>query len=512
MHTRLHLVFLSLFAASRCLTAATLRVPQDYDVIQRAIWAAAPGDTITVSPGEYREEIVLPKRLVLQGAGVGKTVIIGPDRHTPVISSYADSGVVVIRDLTVKHVPATPSPPPAEGEELPIEASAPGVSGGGTTIHVLNVAIENVSGPGISLANFAMKIDNVTISGSADGALTLYKVPAETTVRNVSIRETRRGAAILLMRAGGTFANLQLDGSGDSLITVQGRTSAPKFKDLPADALAKISWQKGASPKGPIEKKPDTSGSEDEVLDLEDEEMEMDPQSAARQADRDRYQSETEPVRRELAAKLQKNIRAANTASESVQAVRAYIAELLSTYHPGESFDVGVNLATRAELRTLFERHGADALLAVQRDWPTNEENPVFDFASVVPPDVDTALTKHRQEHWLAANKQNIETSLLAWRKADEADRAKVFHKSVVDLQAILSESADAPDSARDHLRQAVLGQVPDFIGTAGYAALAAFLRSMADQPVELLSAPEVQDSLTPEQKRQLLRVMRTAK
>src|SRR5947207_1284111 len=39
------------------------------ETIQEAVNAAAAGDTINVKPGTYEENVVVPKRLTIQGAG-----------------------------------------------------------------------------------------------------------------------------------------------------------------------------------------------------------------------------------------------------------------------------------------------------------------------------------------------------------------------------------------------------------------------------------------------------------
>lgn len=47
--------------------AAQLVVPRDFPTIQSAVDAAAPGTTIVIKPGTYREELVIDKNLSLQG-------------------------------------------------------------------------------------------------------------------------------------------------------------------------------------------------------------------------------------------------------------------------------------------------------------------------------------------------------------------------------------------------------------------------------------------------------------
>ena len=58
-------------------TGVTIVVPDDYDTIQAAVDAAAPGDTVYVRSGTYFEHVVLNKQLTLQGEDLATTIIDG---------------------------------------------------------------------------------------------------------------------------------------------------------------------------------------------------------------------------------------------------------------------------------------------------------------------------------------------------------------------------------------------------------------------------------------------------
>ncbi len=79
-----------------------------YDTIQMAIDNAAAGDTITIGPGTYTENIVIDKRLTLQGAGSGaddssNTIITSSTSGTPVITITA-SGSSEIERLVISNL------------------------------------------------------------------------------------------------------------------------------------------------------------------------------------------------------------------------------------------------------------------------------------------------------------------------------------------------------------------------------------------------------------------------
>jgi Right handed beta helix region len=62
---------------------AILKVPSEYPTIQKAIKAAASGDTILVAPGTYVEQLTIDKSVTIRGSGVGKTVIQSPTKLKP---------------------------------------------------------------------------------------------------------------------------------------------------------------------------------------------------------------------------------------------------------------------------------------------------------------------------------------------------------------------------------------------------------------------------------------------
>lgn len=70
-------LFLMCIVLLACMNVAGERlvVPEDYDSIQAAIDAAAPGDIVEVGPGIYEENLAIRKEIDLKGAGAENTII-----------------------------------------------------------------------------------------------------------------------------------------------------------------------------------------------------------------------------------------------------------------------------------------------------------------------------------------------------------------------------------------------------------------------------------------------------
>jgi hypothetical protein len=106
------LVLISMAFVGLIASSATLRVPTDYATIQAAVDAAAPGDTILISPGVYDESVTIESKTGLTIKGdvtftakgeeccpdiwdeVGKVVIKGPVR-------ILDSSDITVEALTI---------------------------------------------------------------------------------------------------------------------------------------------------------------------------------------------------------------------------------------------------------------------------------------------------------------------------------------------------------------------------------------------------------------------------
>jgi uncharacterized repeat protein (TIGR01451 family) len=151
-------VLVVLAGAATICSAATINVPGDYATIQGAVNAASPGDTIVIAAGTYSENILISKRLVLQGAGSGNTasdtIITSAAASTPVITMNAggdNSGSrFVFQNLRVTGATGSAS---HAGSGITLQ---PGVLG---FITFDNVSVVGNSGNGIDIDLFALLND-----------------------------------------------------------------------------------------------------------------------------------------------------------------------------------------------------------------------------------------------------------------------------------------------------------------------------------------------------------------
>jgi hypothetical protein len=98
------ILVLSLFAApvlaqEQAKAGKVLRVPRDYNSIQKALDEADPGDTVFVDDGTYRESVVLRDDVVLIGAAAERVILKG-DRKKPVVTGAQGAE---IRHVTVEN-------------------------------------------------------------------------------------------------------------------------------------------------------------------------------------------------------------------------------------------------------------------------------------------------------------------------------------------------------------------------------------------------------------------------
>jgi hypothetical protein len=247
------------------------------------------------------------------------------------------------------------------------------------------------------------------------------------------------------------------------------------------------------------------------------EEYEMDPYSAERQARRDEHQKNSEPLRRPFARDLQSALKDKSDVASHTAALGVYFKALLETYQPDETADFGVDEAIRAEVHAFYDRFGAAALVDAIAAWPKYDEiNPQMSYDAFSTPIMKIGVENARGANWVKANGAKLDAIFASWKidkSTDPAARAAVFVTCVGETAELLYGGDFPPENLKGALRERVLAEVNLFIAQAGYPAFSQFLRQFAGGFTnDVITAPELQAALTPEQKRELFKVMRGAK
>ncbi len=89
-------ILLAIDPSGTHLHAATVRVPEDYGTVQEAVNKAEPGDFIIVGDGEYSENVIVKKPVVLKSAnGPSKSVIRAARETEPAVTLKEVDGATV---------------------------------------------------------------------------------------------------------------------------------------------------------------------------------------------------------------------------------------------------------------------------------------------------------------------------------------------------------------------------------------------------------------------------------
>lgn len=115
-----------------------------YGTIQAAINGASPGETITIAPGHYTENLTVTQQVTLEGSGEGKTVVYpavsDPTPDSCVYSSLCGSATAASNMVLVQADNVTVEDLTLEGDN---PALTSGVVVGGADIDARNGIIEN---------------------------------------------------------------------------------------------------------------------------------------------------------------------------------------------------------------------------------------------------------------------------------------------------------------------------------------------------------------------------------
>ncbi len=193
--------------------SATVRVPQDYPTVARAIAAAHAGDTVLIGPGTFSVNVIIDKPLTLRGAGADHTVLSGASAGKPVILVDGTGIAVTISDLTIADAARATSPANWVG--------ADGILGrGDVNIRAENCVFRDNDEAGIRITGSAhVTIIGGTIFGSWDGVEISDDAHADIT--GCKINNVTYGA---IVRDSGTLAITGNEVS-DTAVGVDGRSS-----------------------------------------------------------------------------------------------------------------------------------------------------------------------------------------------------------------------------------------------------------------------------------------------
>lgn len=123
MHPRLLLFLLLLFP--HLTYTSILRVPEDYGGLKAAVLAAAAGDTVQISEGDFSEsencDVQIQVPITIRGAGRDKTIIDCEHKArgimaVDVMTTPGSNGLIVIENLAIRNgappaqLPPIPSP------------------------------------------------------------------------------------------------------------------------------------------------------------------------------------------------------------------------------------------------------------------------------------------------------------------------------------------------------------------------------------------------------------------
>jgi hypothetical protein len=467
-------------------SAATIRVPEDYTLIQRAIAAAAPADTIVIAAGTYRENLFIDKPLTLRGAGSDKTMIVAPNRLLA-IARIEYYGPVTLTDLSLAHVPRYST------DERDVATYAVDVDDADITLR--NLLLAHSAGYGIHCVGNAVLIENVSISGTSFHALSLEDPKPGVRVTNVSMNADTKNHPLHLENVVGTFKDVKFSLPDHGEIQIWGPATAIKFENLPADHFAKIRWLDGAAPDGP---KPTEQSIVTETHRRERAERRTFLNENL--ADKNENDSKRGAAVRDLTTTL----KTASTPEAYKAAVIQYLRRLVDI--DGVDFNWHSNaLPILGELSAYSDRFGPLALEELLRELPAKDAEPnmAANYLLYLPAFLKDPITKAGAQKSLASS-FDLPATLAAWKSADGKD-PRAAATAFAEMVKTVSQKADASTAdEKQILKSAVVAEISPFIEARGYAALSALIDTLAAAPIVLLSADEVRAAMSPQQKRAL--------
>jgi hypothetical protein len=482
--------------SSSLVLAATLRVPEDFDSIQRAILAAEPGDTVVIAPGTYSENLRLNETITVRGAGVGKTTIIAPERQRPIIL-VETGGTVTLTDLTLCHAPAIPDVKEPEVASFALEFR-------GAPVVLRNIRAEKAAAYILQSSANVLVAENLSLGSSASYSLSLAWTKPGTQISNLKIDSTDRGQQVVIENGAVAFKNLDPGLSGNAEILVSGPLSDVKFGNLSSSVLEKVRWS-DASPDGPIA---DKIGEYEKVT-LE----EAKENAVALNEYRDQIRAK-EPARRRLLRDYQNKLRLAKKPDDAVAALAAFLPSLYSTILDPETGVHDENLETiiRVELRALFERFGLEGLTRAL-ELPHSDKNTLASYSNnYLSFDLLESLEQLKSEQWLKTNVPDLPALLAGWKKAPASDSAKAADAFLGMIKTISAKSPADDVRVQTALRKLAMAELPEFIKRSNLATLDAVVHGLTQATGSLIDGNQFNQALTSDQKAALIRHWKSAR
>ena len=155
MKLQILVAILLIIGSAEATTLGVCNAGCDYTNIQTAIKYADPGDTINVSEGTYKENIITTKPIAIKGAGIGRTLIDGSFAGPvitvgPGVDTFGPGPILSFSDITVEHGKAY---------------FGSGISNNGGQITLINCSITNNTAYGGTVYN--TRNGTIELNGSA---------------------------------------------------------------------------------------------------------------------------------------------------------------------------------------------------------------------------------------------------------------------------------------------------------------------------------------------------------
>lgn len=458
-------------------SAETLRVPQDFSLVQRAISAAAPGDTVLIAAGTYEGNFSVLKPLTIQGAGLGKTVLLGRNREFNVLD-YDAKGKFVLRGLTLKHGPKADDPDATEGMGLRLSHGE---------VVVSDISVEESVGTSIFLYSTRATLENISIVGTnGTYAMQANELLPGSTIKKVRFSVGETVLALAMENGACTFTDLAFNEPKPRSILITGENAAAKFENLKNAPEDFVLYEDGAKPEGPAKLvTPSDANTEDGEP--------PDPKIAE-------HTAAVAAQRRALVRELEKSMRGAKTSDEVAKVLLDYFTKMRGTLLEDESNDE-VSSMENCEMEEFGRRFSAREL-----------DNLTPQFAVAFKQDVQTVNGRigaylfrpiEREKKVQAEEKvtEGLPALLAGWKKEKGTD-PKVAAASFIEvIKAVSAKAENADSDLTEKIRNQLLGQISLFVDAHGPKGFNQLVRQMAAVTNTMVASENLHYSLSDQQR-----------